>query len=121
VQDAAPAPTMDATAPVLDAAAPVIDAAIPVSDASAPVVDAAAPTDAGSIDPCSACPSTSPDAGTYCALVRGVHSCVTIPSCANVRCGTGRACTMVQVQCVAAPCYPQPQCIATCTGKGCPP
>jgi hypothetical protein len=111
-------PVVDAAVPVVDAAVPVVDAAVPVVDAAIPVVDAAVPVDAN-VDPCSACPSMSPDAGTYCALVRGVQSCVTVPSCANVRCGTGRVCTMVQVQCVAAPCYPQPQCIATCTGRAC--
>ncbi|MFT3921667.1 MAG: hypothetical protein QM778_03955 [Myxococcales bacterium] len=32
------------------------------------------------------------------------------PSCANVRCAAGTHCEMVQVQCVRAPCDPQPQC-----------
>jgi hypothetical protein len=118
VADAAVVPVVDAAVPAVDAAVPVVDAAVPVVDAAVPVVDAAVPVDAN-VDPCSACPSMSPDAGTYCALVRGVQGCVTVPSCANVRCGTGRVCTMVQVQCVAAPCYPQPQCIATCTGRAC--
>jgi len=39
-------------------------------------------------------------------------------SCANVRCAAGTRCELVQVQCVAAPCDPVPECKPDPTAGG---
>lgn len=33
------------------------------------------------------------------------------PSCADLRCGAGEHCEVVEVQCIRAPCPPLPQCV----------
>jgi len=47
------------------------------------------------------------------------NSCAA-PTCDAVRCAAGTHCELVQVTCIKAPCYPQPQCVAdpTCPGRG---
>jgi hypothetical protein len=49
--------------------------------------------------------------GTYCDDFDGSAECIPLPSCAAVDCGPGTTCELVEVQCVRAPCPPQPECV----------
>lgn len=49
---------------------------------------------------------------TYCDDISGVAECLPLPSCATVRCETGFSCELQDVQCIRAPCPPQPVCVA---------
>jgi len=68
-----------------------------------PVVDAEVPKQT--------CASASCPAGTYCDDITGSVECKPLPSCDTVKCTATTTCELVPVQCVRAPCPPQPQCV----------
>jgi hypothetical protein len=49
---------------------------------------------------------------TYCDDASGEAKCLPLPSCAAHSCLEGQHCELVEVQCVRAPCPPQPACIS---------
>jgi hypothetical protein len=49
--------------------------------------------------------------GTYCDDADGSAECIPLPSCAAVTCEEGTRCELVEVQCIRAPCPPQPTCV----------
>lgn len=67
--------------------------------------------DAGSSCAATLCPSD-----TYCDDISGKAECLPLPSCAAVTCEVGSQCELVEVQCIRAPCPPQPQCVPAPTG-----
>jgi hypothetical protein len=63
--------------------------------------------------PTSACAVTLCAAGTTCYETGpGKAECVPTPSCDGVSCAKGEHCELQEVQCVRAPCPPQPSCVA---------
>ncbi|XP_076445004.1 uncharacterized protein LOC143282961 [Babylonia areolata] len=48
---------------------------------------------------------------TVCQSVGGLLPVPSRPTCATVRCSAGTKCVLKQVQCIRAPCYPQPVCV----------
>jgi hypothetical protein len=68
-----------------------------------PVVDAAVPKQT--------CADTKCPVRTYCDDVTGTAECKPLPSCDTVKCTASTTCELVQVQCVRAPCPPQPECV----------
>ncbi|XP_070190812.1 keratin-associated protein 29-1-like [Littorina saxatilis] len=74
-------------------------------------------TQPGSVGICASnCRSDSDCQGAQkcCRNPCGAQTCQnpaqTRPSCDYVRCGPGQTCVLKQVQCIRAPCYPQPVC-----------
>lgn len=47
---------------------------------------------------------------TYCDDISGEAECIPLPSCDGVKCEDGTECVLVDVQCIRAPCPPQPSC-----------
>ena len=62
------------------------------------------------------CASTLCKTGTYCDDITGTPECKPLPSCDTVKCSSGFRCELVQVQCIRAPCPPQPQCVPDAPG-----
>jgi hypothetical protein len=86
---------------------------VPVASADAgnPRADAGSPrTDAGSVKPLS-CAVTLCPPSTYCDDISGEAQCIKAPSCEGVRCEVGQHCALQEVQCIRAPCPPQPSCV----------
>jgi hypothetical protein len=52
---------------------------------------------------------------TYCDDASGEAQCLPEPSCAATTCPEGQTCQLVQVQCIRAPCPPQPTCLPSQT------
>ncbi len=48
---------------------------------------------------------------TYCDDLDGSAACIPLPSCEGVSCKEGQHCELQEVQCIRAPCPPQPACI----------
>jgi hypothetical protein len=64
-------------------------------------------------------PSPRPDWVSYYTADQTQDCEDPAPSCAAVLCGPGTVCELVDVVCVRAPCYPQPQCVPQdCPGAG---
>jgi hypothetical protein len=57
------------------------------------------------------CANTKCPAKTYCDDITGTAECLPLPSCDTVKCTPTTTCELVQVQCVRAPCPPQPTCV----------
>ena len=57
------------------------------------------------------CAATLCATGTYCDDAGGTARCIALPSCDASECADGQHCELVQVQCVRAPCPPQPSCV----------
>ncbi len=49
--------------------------------------------------------------GTYCDDISGQAKCIPLPSCKDMLCKPGTHCELQEVQCVRAPCPPQPTCV----------
>jgi len=49
--------------------------------------------------------------GTYCDDSSGQAKCIPLPSCKDMLCKPGTHCALQEVQCVRAPCPPQPSCV----------
>ena len=49
--------------------------------------------------------------GMYCDDISGKPECLPLPSCELVDCQEGFVCELVDVECVRAPCPPQPECV----------
>ncbi len=77
----------------------------------------ACPVDAGASG--ASCAATSCPTGTYCDDISGSAQCIPLPSCDTVRCAAGTTCELVQVQCIRAPCPPQPQCVPSVCNLAC--
>jgi hypothetical protein len=60
----------------------------------------------------STCAATLCAVGTYCDDISGKAECLPLPSCKGTSCESGTHCELVDVQCVRAPCPPQPECVA---------
>jgi hypothetical protein len=65
--------------------------------------------DAG--QPASSCAAAQCPEQTYCDDISGTAKCIPLPSCDGMECDAGSSCELVQVQCIRAPCPPQPQCV----------
>jgi hypothetical protein len=63
-------------------------------------------------DGASSCAATLCPVNTYCDDISGRAECLPLPSCDGVRCGWGKRCELQQVQCIRAPCPPQPTCVS---------
>lgn len=48
---------------------------------------------------------------TYCDDISGKAECIRAPSCDTVKCSAGNHCELQEVQCIRAPCPPQPSCV----------
>jgi hypothetical protein len=57
------------------------------------------------------CATTKCPGDTYCDDITGHAVCHPLPSCDTVRCSAGDHCELHDVQCIRAPCPPQPQCV----------
>lgn len=102
--------TRDAGEPATDSGSPELDAG--ARDASVPPKDAGHVKDSGIIVlPPIKCSTVLCPAGTYCDDISGVPECIALPSCSTVKCSAGHHCELQQVQCVRAPCPPQPACV----------
>jgi hypothetical protein len=62
-------------------------------------------------DSAGSCATALCPAETYCDDIGGTPKCIPLPSCANMKCVQGQTCQLVQVQCIRAPCPPQPTCL----------
>jgi hypothetical protein len=62
------------------------------------------------VEPAS-CAATLCPVNTYCDDISGNAECIPLPSCDGVRCEAGQTCELQQVQCIRAPCPPQPACV----------
>jgi hypothetical protein len=49
--------------------------------------------------------------GTYCDDITGEAQCIPLPSCDDTTCDAGQHCELVEVECIRAPCPPQPSCV----------
>jgi hypothetical protein len=71
----------------------------------------------------SSCADVLCGSGTYCDDISGMAECIPLPSCDDVDCLDSEECHLVDVQCVRAPCPPQPMCIPVgqdpCDGVEC--
>ncbi len=76
------------------------------------VVDGAAVCVPVDVEPAKKCAVVLCDAGTYCDDIDGTARCLPLPSCSGVSCEPGQHCELRDVQCVRAPCPPQPACVA---------
>lgn len=61
--------------------------------------------------PLASCAATLCPTGTYCDDISGTAKCITAPSCNTVKCSAGNHCELKEVQCIRAPCPPQPMCV----------
>ena len=50
------------------------------------------------------------ETNTYCDEIDGQAKCIPLPSCDTQECPEGQHCELDQVQCIRAPCPPQPVC-----------
>jgi hypothetical protein len=57
--------------------------------------------------------------GTYCDDSTGNVECLEKPSCDGVKCEGGTHCEVREVQCIRAPCPPQPTCVPDAEGQPC--
>jgi len=76
-----------------------------------PVKDAGAESDAGPVVTPSSCKLVLCPPKTYCDDISGQAECITAPSCDTVKCSAGHHCELQEVQCIRAPCPPQPSCV----------
>lgn len=72
------------------------------------------PRDGGASCAVTLCP---PD--TYCDDISGKAECIPLPGCKGVTCPRGQHCELVEVQCIRAPCPPQPSCVPDRVGQPC--
>jgi hypothetical protein len=63
----------------------------------------------------SSCAAVQCETNTYCDDVSGQAKCLPLPSCVDHQCPEGQSCELVQVQCIRAPCPPQPSCVPSKT------
>ena len=56
------------------------------------------------------CAATTCPVNHYCDEISGQAQCIPLPSCDTQQCPEGQHCELVQVQCIRAPCPPQPTC-----------
>jgi len=79
------------------------------ADAAVPSTDGAPATPEAT----GGCAVTLCAQGTTCFEVGGGRAeCVPTPSCDGVTCDKGQHCELTEVQCIRAPCPPQPSCVA---------
>lgn len=57
------------------------------------------------------CAATLCPVGSYCDDISGKAECIRAPSCNTVKCSAGHHCELQEVQCIRAPCPPQPACV----------
>jgi hypothetical protein len=63
----------------------------------------------------SSCAAVLCAVNTYCDDIGGQAKCLPLPSCVDHPCPDGQSCELVQVQCIRAPCPPQPACVPSKT------
>jgi len=74
------------------------------------VVDGEATCVPVDVEPAS-CAVTLCPPDTYCDDISGTAQCIPLPSCDGVSCDAGQHCELREVQCIRAPCPPQPACV----------
>ncbi len=73
-------------------------------------VDGEAVCEPVDVEPAS-CAATLCPVDTYCDDISGTAVCIALPSCDGLSCEAGQHCELREVQCIRAPCPPQPACV----------
>jgi hypothetical protein len=69
--------------------------------------------------PSTSCATTQCAKDTYCDDISGAAKCLPLPSCNTVKCSAGNECQLIHVQCIRAPCPPQPSCVPVLVENPC--
>lgn len=100
-----------ATCQVVQGAASCVPVAVAPVDAGEPMTDAG-PTKSDAGPTIGSCAAALCPVDTYCDDITGMAKCIKLPSCDGTSCEVGQHCELQAVQCIRAPCPPQPRCVA---------